>query len=108
MKFLPIFLALASGRTVISAAVDPRAEDTTCNPYTDWGHVKGSKSYYCYNLGDWQSAPDYQCVSYKTADFCSGKAYCDTSKDCPSSQICRYGICLQPVDGKQCQRTCTY
>ena len=39
MKFLPVFVALASGRTVISATVGTRAEDTTFNPYTDWGHT---------------------------------------------------------------------
>ncbi|RFN54479.1 hypothetical protein FIE12Z_1267 [Fusarium flagelliforme] len=106
MKFLPIFLALASGHTVISAAVDPRAEDTTCNPYTAWGHTQGSKNYFCANLADWPSA-DYNCVAYKSADFCSGKVYCDNSKPCPSSQTCYYGICVQPVNGKQCQRTCS-
>ena len=104
-------LALAPGFQAVlgspSPAVVERQENSACNPYTDWGHTQGTQSYHCYNFAGWFESPDYHCVSYKSADFCNGKAYCDASKPCTGNQICRYGICLTKVNAKQCQKTCS-
>ncbi|KAK4224084.1 hypothetical protein QBC38DRAFT_27007 [Podospora fimiseda] len=100
---LPAILATPAPEGIIAE----RQVDSTCNPYTDWGHTQGTHSYFCANLADWPST-NYQCVSYKTPDFCSGKIYCDSSKPCNGNEVCYYGICVQKVNTKQCQRTCTY
>jgi hypothetical protein len=92
----------ADGSTVAA-----RDEDTSCNPSTDWGHTQGAVSFYCHNFGEWWEN-NYHCVKYKSADYCSGKIYCNSNNDCKGNDICRWGVCLQKVNGKQCQRTCTY
>ncbi|KAF4335189.1 hypothetical protein FBEOM_10933, partial [Fusarium beomiforme] len=97
MKFLSVFFALAPGLAVSSPAVRPREEDTTCNPYTDWGHTQGTKSYFCVTLAQWPQV-DYHCASYKSADFCSGKIYCEPSNPCGGNQVYYYGICIQLVN----------
>lgn len=91
------------------APVEPRYVNSTCNPYTDWGHTQGAVGYYCANMAtDWWATPDYHCVRYKSADYCAGKAYCSASNPCPGDGICRWGICMDLVNGKACGRTCTY
>ncbi|KAM7206117.1 hypothetical protein V8F20_002899 [Naviculisporaceae sp. PSN 640] len=110
LAFLPAVLATpapGAGAGPEAASLSQRAVDSTCNPYTDWGHTQGTHSYFCADLGVWPS-PDYNCVSYKTTDFCSGKIYCDSSNpsSCGGNSICYYGICVQKVNAKQCQRTC--
>ncbi|KAK4163759.1 hypothetical protein QBC43DRAFT_289635 [Cladorrhinum sp. PSN259] len=104
---LPVIMA--SPAPGPDGSVPERRADSTCNPYTDWGHTQGTHSYFCANLAPWPSS-DYNCVEYKSADYCSGKIYCDSANvnSCGGSAVCYYGICVQKVNAKQCQRTCTY
>ncbi|KAK3994456.1 hypothetical protein QBC44DRAFT_44373 [Cladorrhinum sp. PSN332] len=89
-----------------AAILESRA-DSTCNPYTDWGHTQGTHSYFCANLAEWPSI-DNHCISYKSGDYCSGKIFCDAAKPCNGNSICYYGICVEKANAKQCQRTCSY
>jgi hypothetical protein len=82
-------------------------DTTSCNPYTDWGHTQGALGFYCSNFADWP-AEDYHCVRYKNADYCSGKIWCSDSQPCKGNGICRWGVCVEKVNGKHCARTCTY
>ncbi|KAK4209660.1 hypothetical protein QBC37DRAFT_351482 [Rhypophila decipiens] len=100
-------MALASPADI--GTIENRQANSACNPYTDWGHTQGTHSYFCANLGAYPSE-DYKCVEYKTTDYCSGNVYCDSSNlaSCGGNSICYYGLCVKPVNAKQCQRTCTY
>lgn len=105
LTFLPAVLATPTPE----GAITERQVDSKCDPYRDWGRTQGMRTTFCANLASWPES-DYQCISYKSADFCSGKIYCDTnnSNSCGGNEICYYGICVQKVNAKQCQRTCTY
>lgn len=122
MKFLATLIALAaSGFDLALGAPEPAtlrsARDannnnnnhSACDPYTDWGHTQGAKTFYCHNFAPtWYDPPDFRCVSFKSADYCSGKNHCSDDPDCPGGQVCRWGMCLEIVNGKHCQRTCTW
>jgi hypothetical protein len=82
-------------------------DNTACNPYTDWGHTQGALGFYCSNFADWPGE-DYHCVRYKNADYCSGKVFCSDSQPCKGNGICRWGVCVEKVNGNLCARTCTY
>ncbi|KAK0736728.1 hypothetical protein B0T21DRAFT_451406 [Apiosordaria backusii] len=87
-----------------SIIAEHASDDTSCDPNTEFGRTQGSQFYFCHNIAVWSE--DYHCVSYKTADFCSGKVYCSDIEKCPGDDICLNGLCLTKVNRKQCQRNC--
>jgi hypothetical protein len=93
----------ADGSTVVA-----RDEDTSCNPYTDWGYSQGAITFCCHNFGEWWEGNNCHCVKYKSADYCSGKNNCDSNNQCTGNGICRWGVCLEKVNRKHCKRTCTF
>ncbi|EAQ86208.1 predicted protein [Chaetomium globosum CBS 148.51] len=105
---VPAVLGSPAPAPLADGIVAARGDNTSCNPYTDWGHTQGANGYYCHNFGDWPAPEDYHCVRYKSADYCSGKAYCSDANPCKGNGICRWGVCVEKVNGKQCQRTCDY
>lgn len=102
-------LALLPTGILASAVIAERDVPSACNPYTDWGHTQGTHSYFCANLDPNWPATDYHCVEYKSVDFCSNKIFCTypSGPGCSANEICYYGICVQKVNAKQCQRTCS-
>ena len=104
---LPAVLGTPAPPSAADGTTVKRDDNSRCNPYTDWGHSQGAVGYYCHNFADWP-AEDYHCVRYKNADYCSGKAFCSDTDPCKGNGICRWGVCVEKVNGKQCQRTCDY
>ncbi|KAK4119698.1 hypothetical protein N657DRAFT_247631 [Parathielavia appendiculata] len=98
---LPAVLGSPAG----AGTIVQRDPDTSCNPYTDWGHTQGAHSYYCGTFGDYPNY-EFHCVRYKSADYCNGKAYCSDKQPCGGNAICSYGVCVEKVNGKHCKRTC--
>lgn len=110
LSLLPALIQASPAAAPEAPELAVRQADSACNPYTDWGHTRGTKTYFCANLAGGPNT-DYHCISYKSADYRSGKIYCDYSgnKNCPgNNSFCHHGICVDKANVKQCQRTSSY